>query len=110
MAAILKMPQYVAYQKNVVYAFIKLGAKSHSFNILRTMDDLSCPTISNYTEHEEPHYTKYSITLSYFFTINGSTYIYWMPSHSYKSGILTFQSYDYFGFIDFLNHVILMYH
>ena len=46
MAAILEMPQYVAYQKNVVYAFIKLSAKSHSFNILRTMDGLSCPTIS----------------------------------------------------------------
>ena len=28
MAAILEMPQYVAYQKNVVYAFIKLSAKS----------------------------------------------------------------------------------
>ena len=24
------MPHYVAYQKNVVYAFIKLSAKSHS--------------------------------------------------------------------------------
>ena len=46
MAAILEMPQYVAYQKNVVYAFIKLSAKSHSFNILRTMDGLSCPTNS----------------------------------------------------------------
>ena len=45
MAAILEMPQYVAYQKNVIYAFIKLSAKSHSFNILRTMDGLSCPTI-----------------------------------------------------------------
>ena len=44
MAAILEMPQYVAYQKNVIYAFIKLSAKSHSFNILRTMDGLSCPT------------------------------------------------------------------
>ena len=44
MAAILEMPQYVAYHKNVVYAFIKLSAKSHSFNILRTMDGLSCPT------------------------------------------------------------------
>ena len=45
MAAILEMPQYVAYQKNVVCAFIKLSAKSHTFNILRTMDGLSCPTI-----------------------------------------------------------------
>ena len=44
MAAILERPQYVAYQKNVVYAFIKLSEKSHSFNILRTMDGLSCPT------------------------------------------------------------------
>ena len=44
MAAILEMPQYVAYQKIVVYAFIKLSAKSHSFNILRTTDGLSCPT------------------------------------------------------------------
>ena len=46
MAAILEMPQYVAYQKNVVYAFIKLSAKSHSFNILCTMDGLSCPTMN----------------------------------------------------------------
>ena len=45
MAAILEMSQYVAYQKKVVYAFIKLSAKSHSFNILRTMDGISCPTI-----------------------------------------------------------------
>ena len=37
MAAILEMPQYVAYQKNAVYAFIKLSTKSQSFNILRTM-------------------------------------------------------------------------
>ena len=41
--AILEMPQYVAYQKNVAYAFIKLSAKSHSFSILCTMDVLSCP-------------------------------------------------------------------
>ena len=47
MAAILEMPQYVEYQKNVVYAFIKLSAKSHSFNILLTMDGLNCPTIVN---------------------------------------------------------------
>ena len=47
MAAILEMPQYVAYQKNAVYAFIKLSAKSHSFKILRTMDGLSCPTNNN---------------------------------------------------------------
>ena len=47
MAAILEMPQYVAYQKNAAYAFINLSAKSHSFNILRTMDGLSCPTTPN---------------------------------------------------------------
>ena len=46
MAAILEMPQYVAYQKYVVYAFIKLSAKSHSLNILCAMDGLSCPTIN----------------------------------------------------------------
>ena len=44
MTAILEMPQYVACQKNVVYTFIKLSAKSHSSNILCTMDVLSCPT------------------------------------------------------------------
>ena len=49
MAAILEMPQYVAYQKHVVYVFIKLSAKSHSFNILRTMDGLSRSTINAYT-------------------------------------------------------------
>ena len=51
MAAILEMPQYVAYQKNVVYAFIKLSTKSHSFNILCTMDRLSCPTISLFNQN-----------------------------------------------------------
>ena len=30
---LLEMPQYVAYRKNVLYAFIKLSAKSHRFNI-----------------------------------------------------------------------------
>ena len=44
MAAILEMPQYVAYQENAVYAFIKLSAESHSFNILCTKDGLSCST------------------------------------------------------------------
>ena len=44
MVAFLEMPQYVAYEKNVVYAFIKLSAKSHSFDNLCTMDGLSCPT------------------------------------------------------------------
>ena len=46
MAAILEMPQYVAYQKNVVYSFIKFSEMSHSFNILCTTDVLSCPTIN----------------------------------------------------------------
>ena len=50
MAAIWEIPQSVAYQKNVAYAFIKLSAKSHSFNILCTMDVLSCPT-NNRTDH-----------------------------------------------------------
>ena len=45
MAAILEMPQYVAYQKIVVYAFIKLSAKCHSFNILCTTDGFSCPAL-----------------------------------------------------------------
>ena len=44
MAAILEMPQYVAYHKNVVYAFIKFSAKSQSFNILCIIDGLSYPT------------------------------------------------------------------
>ena len=44
MTAILEMPQYVTYHKNVVYAFIKLSAKSHNFNILCTMNRFSCPT------------------------------------------------------------------
>ena len=44
MAAILEMPQYVAYHKNFAFAFIKLSAKSHSFTILRPMDVLSCPS------------------------------------------------------------------
>ena len=52
MAAILEMPQYVAYHKNVAYAFIKLSAKSHSFNILCTMDVLSCPTSKEICEKE----------------------------------------------------------
>ena len=38
----MKMPQYVAYQKNVAYAYTKLSVKSHSFNMLCTMDVLSC--------------------------------------------------------------------
>ena len=58
MVAILEIPQYVAYQENVVYAFTKLSAKSHSCNILRTMDGLSCPTI-----------IKSSFTYSYVFHV-----------------------------------------
>ena len=47
MAAILETPQYVAYQKNVGYAFIKLSAKFHIFIFFWcTMDVLSCPTTS----------------------------------------------------------------
>ena len=46
MAANLEMPQYVTCQENVVDAFIKLSAKSPSFNIFRTMDGLSYPTMS----------------------------------------------------------------
>ena len=44
MVAILEMPQYVAYPKNLAYAVIKLSAKSHNFHILYTMNVLSCPT------------------------------------------------------------------
>ena len=39
MAVILEIPQYVAYQKNVAYAFITLSAESQTFNILYKMDD-----------------------------------------------------------------------
>ena len=49
-AAILEIPQYVAYPKNVAYTVIKLSAKSHNFKILRTMDVLSCPTILKYLD------------------------------------------------------------
>ena len=45
MAAILQMPQYVAYPENVAYAVIKLSAKSHNCNILCTLGVLSCSTI-----------------------------------------------------------------
>ena len=44
LSAILKVPQYVAHQKNVAYAFITLSAKYHILNILCTMNGLSCPT------------------------------------------------------------------
>ena len=47
MVTISEMPQYMAYQKNVAYAFIKLSAKSHSCNILCTIDVLSCPTTNS---------------------------------------------------------------
>ena len=46
MAAILEMPQYVVYLKNV---FIKLILKSHIFNILCTLDVLSYPTSMSQT-------------------------------------------------------------
>ena len=32
MAAILEMPQYVAYQKNVAFALFTVSTKSHTFN------------------------------------------------------------------------------
>ena len=32
MAAILEMPQYVAYQKKVAFALFTLSTKSHTFN------------------------------------------------------------------------------
>ena len=48
MAAILEMPQYVAYQKNVVYTFIKLCAKSHSFNIFYIILYYCTPQIKKY--------------------------------------------------------------
>ena len=41
MTAILEVPQYVAYQKNVAYALFTLSTKSHNFNKYRTMT-LSC--------------------------------------------------------------------
>ena len=34
MAAIIEMPQYVAYLNNIAFGFIELSAKSHSINIL----------------------------------------------------------------------------
>ena len=44
MAAILEMPQYVSYLKNVTDGFIRLSAKFHNFNIL-CIDVLSCLTV-----------------------------------------------------------------
>ena len=40
MAAILEMPQYVAYLKIITYGLIKLSPKFHSFNKLCTIDML----------------------------------------------------------------------
>ena len=40
------MSQFVAYLKHIAYGFIKIYAKSHSFNILCTMDVLSRIPIS----------------------------------------------------------------
>ena len=37
MAAILEMPQYVAYQKNVAFALFTLATKSHNFHRYRTI-------------------------------------------------------------------------
>ena len=39
--AILEMPQYVAYQKNVAYALFTLSTKSHTFNRYCTIMPLS---------------------------------------------------------------------
>ena len=44
MAVIFEMPQYVAYLNYIAYGVIKLVTKPHSFNILCTIDVLSCPT------------------------------------------------------------------
>ena len=56
-AAMLEIPQYVAYLKNVDYAFIKLSAKSHNFNILCTMDVLTCSCPTNVTKPNQVHVT-----------------------------------------------------
>ena len=40
-AAILEMPQYVAYQKNVGYGLFTLSTKSHTFSRYRTITPLS---------------------------------------------------------------------
>ena len=48
MVAILEMPQYVAYQKNVAYALFTLSTKSHTFNRYCTIMPLSgAYTINN---------------------------------------------------------------
>ena len=40
-AAILQIPQYVAYQKNVAYALFTLSTKFHTFNRYSTIMPLS---------------------------------------------------------------------
>ena len=62
LTAILEMPQYVAYLKNFVQAFIKLSAKSHNFNILCTMNVLSCPTITFSGDSPTINMRIYSVT------------------------------------------------
>ena len=42
MAAILEIPQYVVYQKNVAYALFTLSTKSHTVNKYRSVMPLSC--------------------------------------------------------------------
>ena len=48
MAAIMEMPSYMSYQKNVAYALFTLSTKSHAFNRYRKIchfQVLSCPTV-----------------------------------------------------------------
>ena len=65
---ILEMPQYVAYLKNIADGVTKLSANSHSFNILCTIDVLSCPTKINGRRRAEMANTK---TVSTEFTGGG---------------------------------------
>ena len=49
-AAILEMPQYMAYQKNAAFALFTLSTKSHTFNRYCTImpfSGLSYPTIES---------------------------------------------------------------
>ena len=69
-AAILEILQYMAYLKNIAFfiIIIKLTAKSRSFNILCTMDVLSCPTnceihLCKTLNFDKVKYTESGITL-----------------------------------------------
>ena len=66
MAAILEMPQYVAYLKNVAYGFIKLSSKSQQFWHFV----LSCPTMWNCT------YTHFFILWVYDISYNSHLFIF----------------------------------